>query len=194
MNEVVLLAGPSGTGKTSLLEKMTGLDSNFEHIFTYMTRPKRENEKERETKSLKELEEMYHNGEVLYLLKRHGVMFGPSTTSLYKILNHGNIPVIEMSVYELDTFQKKYPKTIVAYVAPQSLEILMGHLLRDGRSTGSDRQSESAKELDDYKSNKLNCFIDIHLVNQEHRIAETAGSAILKIKALIKPAATIKLC
>ncbi len=171
MKKVLLFAGPSGAGKTTLIDKIIDMDSDFEHIFMYMTRPLRDGEKERQTKTREELGQMHKKGEVLYLLEKHGVTFGPSTTSFHGILNRNKTPMIEMSIYDVDVFRNVYRDVLVTYVVPQSTEILVKRLLRDGRSG---RHNDSLTEMNEYLAGKLNYLIDLHIANEEGRLEESA--------------------
>jgi len=175
MKPALLFAGPSGSGKTSLIEKITEIDPEFEHIFMYMTRSIRDGEKCRETKSREELTKMYEQGEVLYLLEKHGVLFGPSVKSFHSILNRCKVPMIEMSIYDITVFKCVYTATSVVYVAPPSKDILGKRLLRDGRKG---RYDAGLVEIDEYIASKFNSVIDLQIINNEDRLQESAISVI----------------
>ncbi len=182
MVNAILFAGPSGAGKTSLIENIAATNPDFEHVFLYMTRPLRDGEKGRETKTREELKQMYENGEVLYLIEKHGVLFGLSTLSLYGILNRGKIPMVEMAIYDIDVFRRVHEDVLVIYVAPPSKELLGDRLLRDGRSNQSNRQSAGFIELDEYNRGKFDDLIDLRIINQEGRIEESAERVVRYFK------------
>ncbi len=178
MKRALLFAGPSGAGKTSLIEKIAGINPEFEHIFMYMTRTLRTGEKERETKTREELEQMHKKGEVLYLLEKHGVLFGPSTASFHGILDINRTPMIEMSIYDIGIFRSVYKDVLVVYVAPPSKELLEKRLLRDGRGKIGGRYPDSLVEMDSYLAGRFNRLIDLHIVNDEGRLEESANKVV----------------
>lgn len=175
MTTAILFAGPSGAGKTSIIENIIKINLDFEHIFIYMTRPLRKGEKDRATKTKTELEQMYEKGEILYLLQKHNVFFGPSTISFQGILNRNKIPMIEMSIYDIDTFRNVHKDILVVYVVPPSKEILGKRLLRDSRDN---RYYSSLVEMDDYLSGKFDKIIDFRLVCDDGKIEESARKVI----------------
>ena len=65
MSKFLLLLGPSGVGKSAIIDELSKLDSRFVYISPYMTRPLRVGERNKVAISDKQMDKMWARGELL---------------------------------------------------------------------------------------------------------------------------------
>ncbi|HBD04983.1 TPA: hypothetical protein DCZ32_00830, partial [Candidatus Uhrbacteria bacterium] len=58
MSKLLLLLGPSGVGKSAIIDELSKLDSRFVYISPYMTRPLRQGERNKIAVSDEQMDEM----------------------------------------------------------------------------------------------------------------------------------------
>ncbi|MBI2459148.1 MAG: hypothetical protein HYV53_01175 [Parcubacteria group bacterium] len=75
MSKFLLLLGPSGVGKSAIIDELSKFDNRFVYISPYMTRPLRLGEKNKVAVSDEQMDEMwrrindaYFLGQVIYRL------------------------------------------------------------------------------------------------------------------------------
>lgn len=81
MTKFLLLLGPSGTGKSTIIRELRQMDERFIYISPYITRPLRENETDKVHISDQEMDLRKENGEFLTINNLYGIRYATSHDS-----------------------------------------------------------------------------------------------------------------
>ena len=173
---VLILSGPSGTGKTTLCnglkEKLPDLRFNVSHT----TRPPRENEidgKDYYFISEKEFQTMRERGDFLEWANFNGNFYGTAFESIKKSRVNGHDIILELDVQGAVTLRKlKYPGVFI-FLLPPSLEELSFRL--------NDRNTESEEIINQRLERGIReikgCLAYDYIITS-HEVEETVGNFI----------------
>lgn len=146
----VLLLGPSGVGKSSIIEKLIKEDSRFVPSFVYTNRAPRENDFGRISISDKEFKKMSENGEFLIEAPIYGNKYAIPIKPVMEALKKGKIPIQDFPESFVEEIRGKI-SLLTIYTLPPSLETLRQRLQIDGRDPNGARHLENEKELNRLK-------------------------------------------
>jgi guanylate kinase len=140
---LIVVAAPSGTGKTTILKKILTLFSK-EVVFSISatTRPKRETEKdgiEYYFLTEEEFTQKINKGEFVEWEKFYDYYYGTYKSSLEENINSGKTLLLEVDVKGALSIKKLYPEAHLVYILPPSYEELVNRL--------RDRNTESEIDL-----------------------------------------------
>ena len=160
---MIIVVGPSGVGKSSFVEKITGEDSKILDVITYTTRSMRDGESEGQpyhfvTES--RFQELVGKGFFIEWAQVHGKHYGTPRDQIDGALQEGRPVIMDVDVQGARTFQQKYEGCLTLFIHPPSLEELRHRIIsRAGGKVPSD--------------------IDIRLSNAEKEVAEGIAQAYL---------------
>lgn len=199
---LIVLSGPSGVGKDTLLTGLEEVCPGVRRCITYTTREPRECEVPGEDYnfvSVQEFRHMIDEGGFLEYAQVHLDLYGSPLREVIEIREQGLDAILKIDVQGGLTVKQKVPETVMIFVAPPSLEELE-HRLR-GRYTDSEaaikkRLADARREIecismydylvvnDDIESavDKLRCIIMAERVkikpNIEHRTWDCSKTPI----------------
>jgi len=102
MSKFLLLLGPSGVGKSSIIEELLQLDSRFVYISPFMTRALREGEKNKISISGEEMDKMWNRGELLVINELYGIRYATPRLPIVQALAQGNFPVLDWPISRIE--------------------------------------------------------------------------------------------
>ncbi|MDY6892162.1 MAG: guanylate kinase [Chloroflexota bacterium] len=186
---LVVISGPSGVGKDTILEGMRLFCPNLHFVVTATTRPQRQNEingKDYRFITKPQFEQMIENNEFLEWANVYGNLYGVPKSDVLHSLSEGFDVMIKVDVQGAATIKKLVPEALFIFVAPPSVDDLEGRL--KDRKTESDvdfdlRISAAKEELDSLP------MFDYVVVNRAGRV-ELAISEIESIITAEKSRAT----
>lgn len=85
----LLLLGPSGVGKSTIIRDMQAMDSRFVYISPYITRSLRKGEQDKIQISNQEMDERAARGEFLVINSFYGIRYATPNDSIERALNTG---------------------------------------------------------------------------------------------------------
>lgn len=121
-NTFVVLLGPSGVGKTTLIRGLLELSDEFEYVKPFMTRPLRAGERDKISVSVSEFERMERDGDFLVVNEHYGFKYGTPRAAILDILASSRTPILD---YQLSTIENLYDpsyRLLNIYVQPESIE------------------------------------------------------------------------
>ena len=175
MSKFLLLLGPSGVGKNSIIEELIRLDNRFVYISPFMTRSLREREKNKISISGEEMDEMWGRGELLVINELYGIRYATPRLPIVQALAKGNFPVLDWPISRMDVMTQAFPGQLhVVYVSPPSIEALRQRLSKDGRDIDGHRLRSAQEELKAYESSRYIGICNFEIVAEENQVPKIA--------------------
>jgi guanylate kinase len=178
---LVVLSGPSGTGKDAILSRMkkSGYPARF--ITTVTTRPKRPREEDGVDYrfiSDERFQKMLEGNQFLENAEVYGNRYGVPKEPVTKALEQGKDVILKIDCQGAATIKKMVPQAVFIFVVPPSMEELSTRL--KGRRTESDFDCDLRLEKAAEEMEQLPLF-DYLVVSQQGKI----DLAVLAIEAII---------
>ena len=185
MSKFLLLLGPSGVGKSAIIDTLSILDAKFVYISPYMTRTLRQGEKNKIPINGEQMDEMERRGEFLVVNTLFGgIRYGTPRKPIVEAMATGNFPALDWPIARLDVMRQAFPNQLfVVYVSPPSIDVLRQRLAKDGRDADGTRLASATEELQKFWSSGYLGAYDYEIVSEDGRmavIAETIYSKYLK--------------
>ena len=182
---LVVISGPSGVGKDTILEGMRILRPDLHFVVTITTRPQRQGEANGKdyrfvTKSV--FEQMIENGELLEWANVYGNLYGVPKSEVQQYLNRGLDVMIKVDVQGAATIKSTIPEAVFIFVAPPSVGNLEERLKERKTESGVDLELRIMAAQEEMSSLPM---FDYVVVNQGGRV-ELAISQIDSIIAAEK--------
>ncbi len=136
---LVVLAGPSGAGKTTLARRLVEEVPGFEFSVSTTTRPPRGEERDGTDYffvSDDRFDELVRLGYFLEWAGVHGRRYGTSRDWVCERLAAGRSVVLDIDVVGARNVRRAIPGAVLVFVAPPSLEVLEGRLRGRGTESG----------------------------------------------------------
>ena len=124
---LIVLSGPSGTGKDAVLSKMKELGLPLEYIVTVTTRPKRAKEKDNvdyHFVSTEKFQQMIKNNELLEWANVYGNWYGVPKQLIKQALDKGQDIIVKVDTQGAATIKKILPQSVFIFLTPPSMEEL----------------------------------------------------------------------
>jgi len=175
----VVLSGPSGVGKTSVVSHLLSGTDDIVFSVSATTRPCREGETHGREYWFYDEERFRHGvaaGEFVEHASVHGRWYGTPRAPLEEALAGGKIVILDVDVQGGRSLRQPFPDGVFVFVYPPSLEALEERLR--GRATDSpaviaERLANAPGEMSQYVS------YDYIIVNDELERARAVMEAIL---------------
>ena len=145
---LIVLSGPSGVGKDTLLRRLEEVCPRIERCVTYTTRAPRPGEVpgvDYNFVSIEEFKRMIEEGEFLEYAQVHLDLYGSPLSPVIAIRQKGSDALLKIDVQGGLTVKQKVPDAIMIFVAPPSMEELERRL----RARYTDSEASVTKRLAD---------------------------------------------
>ncbi|HVC58658.1 MAG TPA: hypothetical protein VND15_04255 [Candidatus Acidoferrales bacterium] len=173
-SKLLLLLGPTGVGKSTIMEKLPELDSRFVYISPYTTRALRKDETNKISISLGEFNALDKNGKFLAVNQLYGVFYGTPMKPIMDAFEAQKFPMLDWPVQKIEKMRIKFPeKTFSVYIEPPSLESLMARLGFDN-NRGDERKVAAENEYRALLRNEFIGRFDYRVVSNDNNVKETA--------------------
>jgi guanylate kinase len=177
-NTVVLLTGPAGVGKDSIIKELVRMDPVLKWIPKYTNRLLRVEEEGRRYATDVDLAEMERDGSVFVVTNKFGIKIAEPLLGIRNALKDGLTPITDYYIGDVSNFRVRVGVAVFnIYVTPPSFAELRRRLECVGRQS---RFDEGISELLEVAAGKFLKDIDLRLVNNELKV--TAQSIMLKIQ------------
>ena len=186
-SKFLLLLGPSGTGKSTVICELRQMDSRFVYISPYMTRELREGEKDKIPITDTVMDEMNSRGEFMVINKLYGIRYATPNTSIVQALDSGNFPLLDWPVSRMDVMTTAFPdRLFTVYLVPPSEEILRARLGQDKRDPTGSRLQAALQEFTELQKGAYNHLIDLSVVTDDNQVLQIAQSVYAAYRAAIQ--------
>jgi guanylate kinase len=172
---LVVISGPSGVGKDSVLMRMRELGFPFHFVVTMNSRPPRPGEipgVDYHFVSPQEFEDMIERDELLEWARVYDQYKGVPKFEIRQAHQSGRDVVMRVNVDGAATIKRIAPDAVLVFIAPGSLDELRHRLSL--RRTDSPEEIEQRLALAQHELEQVPHF-DYVLINHEGRLDETVG-------------------
>ncbi|CAN5707514.1 guanylate kinase [soil metagenome] len=181
---IVIISGPSGVGKDTILRSLKSISAQPERHFvvTYKTRAPRDSEVDGvdyQFVSNAEFERLMRAGRLLESAEVHGYWSGTPRDQVEQALAAGRDAILKIDVQGADMVKRMVPAALRIFVAPPSAEDLTARLTGRGTETPADlarRRSDADGEM------QRRSEYDYVVVNETDQAEQTA----LEIDGIIR--------
>ncbi|MBR7059697.1 MAG: guanylate kinase [Neisseriaceae bacterium] len=132
---IFVVSAASGTGKTSLLNKLTAQNPNVRLAISHTTRTKREDEvdgKHYYFVDTNTFEQMIGDGAFVEHARVHNQYYGTSTQEIERLRQSDFDVILEIDVQGAEQIRKLLPESIGIFILPPSWEVLEQRLNQRG--------------------------------------------------------------
>lgn len=152
--KMILVAAPSGAGKSSLVDRVIKEVPLLEDVITYTTRSMRHHEVQGHPYhfiSSDDFQEKITQGFFVEWAKVHTNFYGTSQESLESAWKRGKVVIMDLDVQGVRTFKSKMPEGLqTIFILPPSLEELKKRILKRDKKEPADlevRMKNAALEM-----------------------------------------------
>lgn len=134
---MIIVAAPSGAGKSSFVERACREEPRIEDTVTYTTRTMRKGESQGQPYNFvtpAEFESKIQQNFFVEWALVHNNMYGTPYYQLENAWVKGKCIIMDVDVQGADTFKEKYPDAVSIFILPPSIDELRRRIAkRDGR-------------------------------------------------------------
>ena len=183
---VFVISAASGTGKTTLVSRLTAHNPNIRVSVSHTTRAPRENEqhgKHYYFTTREHFTELVGQGAFLEHAEVFGNLYGTSAAAVQEMCAQGLDVILEIDVQGAEQVRKALPEAVSIFILPPSFEVLAQRLI--GRGTDSEEviQTRLSKARHEIEQSVL---FDYVVVNDDLDRAEADLFHIIKAGRLKK--------
>lgn len=133
---MIIVAAPSGAGKSSFVEKISAEDPRLHDIITYTTRTMRHHESEGKPYFFITLEEFNKKVKEDFFIEWaqvHTNFYGTSYEQIHLAWARDKCVIMDIDIQGVMTFKEKYPDAKTVFILPPSIDELRRRVIkRDG--------------------------------------------------------------
>ena len=160
MNNILIIAGPSAVGKTTIAWEMLKNDDRFEFVRSATTREVRGDSYSSEYIYItrEEFEELIKNGGVLEYTEYAGAYYGTPRSEITRIHAAGKIPLLILDVVGVHSLMEKDDLSVCGIYVYDDIRVMQGRIferyLGNGENPDGRRRYESRKRQneEDYRN------------------------------------------
>lgn len=134
---MIIVAAPSGAGKSSFVDRICREDSRLEDTITYTTRKMRAGESQGQPYhfvSRSEFETLIAKNYFIEWAHVHTNLYGTPLGQLEKAWGRGKCVIMDIDIQGVQTLKKKYPDAKSIFILPPSIDELRRRVTkRDGK-------------------------------------------------------------
>ncbi len=162
----LLILGPSGVGKSTIIKHLKTLDARFKYISPYTTRALRPNECDKISTTKEHINKLQAANKLLTVNQIYGIYYATPKETIDQTLQTKNFPILDWPVDKLHIMQKHYKNCLyIVYIYPEDLADLKQQLSYDGRDQDGIRFNKGKEELFLFSSGKYDKFIHLKIKN-----------------------------
>lgn len=164
---LLVISGPGGVGKDTVIERLKELDPNLRSSVSFTTRPRREYEVDDvhyTFVTIPRFQELIGRNELLEHAVVNGHYYGTSKTRVEKLQQAGHDVILKIEVRGANQVREKRPDGIFIFLTPPSMEDLM--VRRHKRGAESEEVMEQRQRLAEWEMSHAE-FYDHIVVNDE---------------------------
>jgi guanylate kinase len=175
----IVLSAPSGAGKTTIYKRLMAERNDIGYSVSCTTRPPRAGEVDGvdyHFLSPEEFERRRAAGEFAESATVHEQSYGTLRTEVQRVLSGGQHVIMDIDVQGAAQFARAFPQSVLIFIIPPSVEILVQRLNRRG--------SESRETL---LTRLRSAQVELHEIGRYHYVVENDAldAAVARVSAII---------
>ena len=130
-----IISGPSGVGKSTILNAILERRPQLRYSISYTTRPRRGNERDGADYHFineRDFRKKTDAGEFAEWAEVHGHLYGTSASYIEQMLGGGQDVLLDIDVEGAKALSVRYPQALLVFIAPPSMEELERRIKRRG--------------------------------------------------------------
>jgi guanylate kinase len=179
---LIVISGPSGVGKDTIIERLLKMDGNLRYSVSFTTRPKRDYEVDGVHYSFvtkPKFEALIGRGEFLEWAEYNGYYYGTSRTRLEKLQRKGLDVILKIEVRGAEQVREKRPEGVFIFIAPPSMEVLLKR--REERGSDSEKDIEERQRLASWEMSFAE-YYDYVVTNEDAQVAANDVMEIIRME------------
>ena len=181
--KLYVFSGPSGTGKSSIVQPILESRDDCTFSVSATTREKREGEEHGVNYYFVDCEtfkEMIDRNEFLEYAEYVNNLYGTPRKPVLEQLEKGNNVILDIEVQGADQIKKQYPEAVLIFIVPPSLEELEQRLINRGTDSPeriTQRMEQAKKEfskIDNYDYIVVNDILEKAIIDADSIISSQA--------------------
>lgn len=173
MVKFLLLLGPSGVGKTSIIQRLRQLDYRFVYISPYITRQLRSGESDKVSVSDEKLDELVREGKILVVNQLYSLRYATPREAIEQAFGEEKFPLLDWPIDRLAIMERHFAGRLFKVYIETDTETLRLRL-QDGRDPNLERFDAGAAELETLRRGEYDSLLDLRVVNSSVDIDEIA--------------------
>jgi guanylate kinase len=179
MGKIIIISGPSGSGKGTIKKSIIEEFSSLEELVTTTTRKLRDEDTLGKTYnfvSKKEFENWIKNDELVEYDFHFGNYYGSRTKDVKKVLDGGKDILIEVDVKGAMTFKEKFVDAKLIFIEPPTIKELEKRIIKRDNPSQIDLKKRLTRVEEELKYTRKFDFI---IVNDDLEIALNEAKQIV---------------
>jgi len=165
----LLIMGPSGTGKSTIINYLKQRDSRFMYVSPFTTRDLRDGETDKIHVSLEEIQLLEQAGKLLTINEFYGIYYATPKYIIDEALDTQKFPVLDWPIEKLSIMETHYSKQLYkVYVEPDNFDELAQRLSYDNRDTNGKRYQAGTEEINKLNTGEYDSLIDLRIINEKN--------------------------
>lgn len=157
---MIIVAAPSGAGKSSFVEKLAAEDNRLHDVITYTTRIMRNHEAQGKPYFFipkEEFEKKIKEDFFIEWANVHTNLYGTSYEQINLAWARNKVVIMDIDIQGVETFKRKFPDAKTVFILPPSIEELRRRVIkRDGapppdlevRMINAEKEMQKADQFD----------------------------------------------
>ncbi len=172
----LLLLGPSGVGKTSIIQRLRQLDKRFVYISPYITRNLRTGETDKVSVIDEKLDELVRDGKILVVNQLYGIRYATPREPIEQAFEAEQFPLLDWPIDRLDVMKQHFHGRLFQVYVEVDPTILQSRLQSDDRDPVQSRLRAGLVELERLKLGEYDHLINYRITNPSGEVDMVAQS------------------
>lgn len=178
---LIIIAGPSGVGKSTILESILPKFKEIKKLKTITTRPQREGEGDKYYfASEDDFKNLIASGDLIEWAQIHGHFYGAKKSEVEDMIKRGVYPIAAIDVQGVRKYYKIFPDLLAIFISYDSLAELPKRL----RSTRPDASEEEIQKRLTTAEEEMKAVSEYEhvVVNHEGKFEEALNQVVAVIE------------
>lgn len=165
--KLIIVAAPSGAGKSSFVDRITQEDARIHDVITYTTREMRHHEEQGRPYHFITKEDFIKKREAHFFIEWaqvHTNFYGTSYEELEGAWAKGKVAIMDIDIQGMQTFKAKFPDAKTIFILPPSIEELKRRVIK--RDAGAPTDLEVRMRNAEIEMSRAHEF-DVRIVNDD---------------------------
>jgi guanylate kinase len=171
----LLIAGPSGIGKSTTIKELQKLDDRFVYIKPFTTRPLRASEIDKIHMPLEEMLKLQEQKKLAALNYVYGNYYATPLDPILEAFASGAFPILDWPIEKMPAMKELFKDQVVSvYLYVDEIEQLSDRLNLDSRDPNGKRLESGRFELESFFRGEFDDLIDYKIRNSHADPSATA--------------------